>query len=150
MGMLEILFTLPSKMYSIILGKMILPIVMSVIISIIFYVVSSITGVIMFDANIFSIISLLKVLTISIVFQICYSVINCYAMWCASMAYAKVIQYISVALYLGSVFTMFIVPTNFELYNWIGTWIILLIIGVYAIICYFRIDKEKAINTLAI
>lgn len=150
MGMLEILFTLPSSVYLIILGKMILPILLSIIVSITFYATSSIIGFAIFNVKIFSIISLIEVLIVSTIFQVFYSVINCYAMWCASLAFAKVIQFVSVVLYLGSVFTMYIVPNNFNLYKWIGTWIILIIIGLYAIFCYFRINKEKAIDTLSI
>ena len=71
-------------------------------------------------------------------------------MWCASLTYAKVIQFISVMLYMGSIFTMFVIPTNFSLYNSLGTWIVMSIIGVYAAICYSRINKEKAMNTLSI
>lgn len=150
MGMLEILFTLPSSVYLIILGKMILPILLSIIVSITFYATSSIIGFAIFNVKIFSIISLIEVLIVSTIFQVFYSVINCYAIWCASLAFAKVIQFVSVVLYLGSVFTMYIVPNNFNLYKWIGTWIILIIIGLYAIFCYFRINKEKAIDTLSI
>jgi len=53
-------------------------------------------------------------------------------------------------LYLGYIFTMYIVPNDFKIYNWIGTWIIQIVIGLYAIICCFKISKEKAINTLFI
>lgn len=150
MGMLEVLFSLPASVNLIILGKIILPILMSIIVSIIFYVISFIVGIVMFNIEIFSIVPLMEVLVISTIFQIFYSVINCYAMWCASLAYAKIIQFISVIMYLGSIFTMYIVPNDFKIYNWIGTWIILMVIGLYAIICYLKITKERAINTLSI
>ena len=150
MGMLEVLFSLPASINLIILGKIILPILMSIIVSIIFYVISLFVGIVMFNIEIFSIVPLMEVLVISTIFQIFYSVINCYAMWCASLAYAKTIQFISVIMYLGSIFTMYIVPNDFKIYNWIGTWIILIVIGLYAIICYLKITKERAINTLSI
>ena len=150
MNMLEILFIMPTKLYVIIIGKMILPILISVSLSVIFYFLSTGIGWIVFKSSIFSFITLFEILLISVVFQIFYSIINCYAMWCASLAYAKVIQFISVMLYMGSVFTMFVIPTNFSLYNSLGTWIVMAIIGVYAAICYSRINKEKAMNTLSI
>ncbi|WP_279146191.1 hypothetical protein [Clostridium tyrobutyricum] len=150
MNMLEILFIMPTKLYVIIIGKMILPILISVSLSVIFYFLSTGIGWIVFKSSIFSFITLFEILLISVVFQIFYSIINCYAMWCASLAYAKVIQFISVMLYMGSVFTMFVIPTNFSLYNSLGTWIVMSIIGVYAAICYSRINKEKAMNTLSI
>ena len=133
MGMLEVLFSLPASINLII-----------------FYVISLFVGIVMFNIEIFSIVPLMEVLVISTIFQIFYSVINCYAMWCASLAYAKTIQFISVIMYLGSIFTMYIVPNDFKIYNWIGTWIILMVIGLYAIICYLKITKERAINTLSI
>ncbi|RBP65361.1 hypothetical protein DES36_107101 [Alkalibaculum bacchi] len=150
MNMLETLFIMPTKLYVIIIGKMILPILISVSLSVIFYFLSTGIGWIVFKSSIFSFITLFEILLISVVFQIFYSIINCYAMWCASLAYAKVIQFISVMLYMGSVFTMFVIPTNFSLYNSLGTWIVMAIIGVYAAICYSRINKEKAMNTLSI
>jgi hypothetical protein len=150
MNMLETLFIMPTKLYVIIIGKMILPILISVSLSVIFYFLSTGIGWIVFKSSIFSFITLFEILLISVVFQIFYSIINCYAMWCASLAYAKVIQFISVMLYMGSVFTMFVIPTNFSLYNSLGTWIVMSIIGVYAAICYSRINKEKAMNTLSI
>lgn len=150
MNMLETLFIMPTKLYVIIIGKMLLPILISVSLSIIFYLLSTGIGLVVFKSSIFSFTTLFQILLISVVFQIFYSIINCYAMWCASLAYAKVIQFISVMLYMGSIFTMFVIPTNFSLHNSLGTWIIMFIIGVYAIICYSKINKEKAMNTLSI
>jgi len=150
MNMLETLFIMPTKLYVIIIGKMLLPILLSVSLSVAFYFLSTGIGWMVFKSSIFSFTTLFQILLISIVFQIFYSIINCYAMWCASLAYAKVIQFISVMLYMGSVFTMFVIPTNFSLYNSLGTWIIMAMIGVYAVICYSRINKEKAMNTLSI
>lgn len=150
MNMLEILFIMPTKIYVIIIGKMLLPMFMSVIMSISFYIISTCIGFIIFKSSIFSIATISQILLLSVVFEIFYSIINCYAMWCASLSYAKIIQFISVMLYMGSVFTVFAIPTNFNLYNYTGTWIIMSLLGIYAIICYFRINKEKAMTTLYI
>lgn len=150
MNMLEILFIMPTKIYVIIIGKMLLPMFMSVIMSISFYIISTCIGFIIFQSSIFSIATISQILLLSVVFEIFYSIINCYAMWCASLSYAKIIQFISVMLYMGSVFTVFAIPTNFNLYNYTGTWIIMSLLGIYAIICYFRINKEKAMSTLYI
>lgn len=150
MNMLEVLFIMPTKIYVIIVGKMLLPIFMSFIVSVSFYIMSTCIGFIIFQNSIFSIATISQILLLSIIFEVFYSIINCYAMWCASLAYAKVIQFISVVLYMGSVFTVFVIPTNFNLYNSVGTWIIMSLLGIYAIICYFRINKEKALNTLYI
>ncbi len=150
MNMLEILFIMPTKIYYIIIGKLLLPMIMSIMSLVTFYIISSFIGFIIFEINIFSIEILSQIILLSVVFEICYSIINCYAMWCASLAYAKIIQFISLMLYMGSVFTIFAIPTNFSLFNSIGTWIIMALLSIYATICYFRINKEKAMNTLSI
>lgn len=150
MNMLEILFIMPTKIYFIIIGKLLLPMFMSVVTLVSFYIISTFIGFIMFQSNIFSITILSQILLLTVVFEIFYSIINCYAMWCASLTYAKIIQFISVVLYMGSVFTIFAVPTNFDLYSSMGTWIIMSLLGIYATICYFRINKEKAMSTLYI
>ncbi len=150
MNMLEILFIMPTKIYFIIIGKMLLPMFMSVMMLVSFYMLSTCIAFIIFQSSIFSITTIFQILLLTVVFEIFYSIINCYAMWCASLAYAKIIQFISVVLYMGSVFTVFAIPKNFNLYNSIGTWIIMSLLGIYAIICYFHINKEKAMSTLSI
>lgn len=150
MNMLEILFIMPTKIYFIIIGKLLLPMFMSVMTLVSFYMISTCIGFIIFQSNIFSIATLSQILLLSVVFEIFYSIINCYAMWCASLTYAKIIQFISVVLYMGSVFTVFAIPTNFSLYSSMGTWIIMSLLGINATICYLRINKEKAMSTLSI
>lgn len=150
MKMLEILFILPAKLYTIIFAKIALPILISVLSSVFFYLLSLCFGFIAFEASVFSVKQLGQILLLNTFFQVCYSIINCYAMWCASLTYAKVIQFISIVLYMGSAFTLFALPTGFSLYDSLGTWIVMMILGIYALICYFRIDKEKAINTLSV
>ena len=124
--------------------------IMSIMSLVTFYIISSFIGFIIFEINIFSIGVLSQIILLSFVFEIFYSIINCYAMWCASLTYTKVIQFISMMLYMGSVFTIFAIPSNFNLYSSMGTWIVMSLLGIYATICYFRINKEKAMNTLAI
>lgn len=150
MNMLEILFIMPTKIYVIIIGKLLLPMLLSVITMVTFYIISTCIGFTIFQNNIFSIVTLSQIIMLSVIFEIFYSIINCYAMRCASLTYAKIIQFISVVLYMGSVFTVFAIPANFSLYSSMGTWIIMSLLGIYAIICYFLIDKEKAMSTLSI
>ena len=71
-------------------------------------------------------------------------------MWCASMTFAKVIQFISFIIYMGAIFVVFVLPGTVDFLKSIPVWIALVIIFVYSLICYLKIDKEKALNTLYI
>lgn len=145
---LEVLFMLPAKIITIIIGKMILPILVAQICSIIFYIISCCILLFISGSLYFSIITLLQIMLLSIIFQIFYSIINCYAMWCASLNYAKIIQVISVILYLGAVFSVIIVPTKINIFNSIGVWFVMGLIGLYSLWCLKKIKREKAILTL--
>ena len=95
-----------------------------------------------------SIVMLLQIVLISLLFEIIYSIINCYAMWCASLAYAKFIQMVSVILYLGSVFSIMLTPVKLNLFNSPGVLGVIIIMSVYSLRCLKKITKEGAINTL--
>lgn len=148
MNTLEILFMFPSNMITLVIGKAIVPILISQVSVIFFYVVSC--GALSFiTQNIyFSIITIIQIIIMSVIFEVFYSIINCYAMWCASLNYAKIIQIISVILYLGAVFSVIVVPTKINFFTSPGVWIVMGIIGIYSFFCLKLINKEKAILTL--
>ena len=148
MNTLEVLFMLPTNLINIIIGKMLLPMIIALSYTIIFFSMASIIYFLITGVFIFNIYNLLQIIFISFLFQFFYGIINCYAMWCASLTYAKVIQIISIILYLGSIFSLLIIPAKVSFFNSIGIWITIFILVLYALICFLRIDREKAINTL--
>lgn len=148
MQTLEVLFMLPTSIIGIIMAKTIVPICISQISVVSFYFIANGVCMIITGQGCGSTVMLLQIVFISTLFEILYSIINCYAMWCASLTYAKFIQMVSVILYLGSVFSIMLTPVKLNFLNSPGVWGVIIIMSIYSLRCLKKITKERAINTL--
>lgn len=148
MQTLEVLFMLPTSIMGIIMAKTIVPICISQISVVSFYLIANVFCIMVTEQTCGSMVILLQIIFISALFEILYSIINCYAMWCASLTYAKFIQMLSVILYLGSVFSIMLTPIKFNFFNSPGVFGVIIIMSIYSLICLKKITKERAINTL--
>ena len=144
---LESLFATPIPLKILILGKVLAPTIFSVICIGIYYIIFGLLMAFILAINSFNILNLLFPLIISILFNILFGIINAYGMWCASAALAKLLQLISLGLYLLSIIPVFMITAknNISDFNFAYFFIILSILSIY---CLVRCNKEKAITTL--
>ncbi|MBV4431674.1 hypothetical protein KM803_10060 [Clostridium tyrobutyricum] len=144
---IESLLATPIPIYIVVISKILAPIIFSIIVILINYSIYEVFFALFFKYNIFRISSLLIAIALSSFFDYCYGIITAYSMWCASIGVAKILQYLSIGIYLSSIFSIFFVPSNINLLNSNikYAFILLVIVSFY---CFIFINKEKCITSL--
>ncbi len=135
---------IPIKIF--LIGKLIFPLMISIILIVINYLSIKILSYLLFNQILLNFRILLYAMYISLLFNFCFGVINGYSMWCGSMLQAKVMQIITVLIYSGSLISTFIYnPDRLDL-KVINTFLGFFI--VISFIFFIKINKEKTVLNL--
>lgn len=128
------------------IGKIVFPLLLSIITVVANYIVLNIVLFFLIGSSFIDIKILLYTLYVSSVFSCCYGIINGYCMWCASMGMAKLMQYITMAIYVFGLTSIFIYKSSGLALTYINY--ILLCLIFISLVFLIKTNKEKAILSL--
>lgn len=143
---LEAVLATNMSIRTFLIGKIIFPFLISIITIVVNYIILNIGVYFLTGGDLIDIKVLLYTLYVSSVFSWCYGIINGYCMWCASMGMAKLMQYITIAIYIFGLTSIFLYKSSILTLTYINY--ILLFLGFVSLIFLIKTNKEKAILSL--
>jgi len=144
---LDSLFATPLSIRMIILGKVLASVAFSEVVNLTAFTLLNIFFYLYIGSNILSIQTILVSISIPLLFNTPFGIINGYSMWCLSTGFAKIVQLVSMGIIFGTLASIW---SGFDknglssslLYGFMAGAIFLWIVGSY---CLIFANKEKAL-----